>query len=363
MFGGLAAVIIFVLIYTRRMSHEHLRKETDCLNCGTTVTGPYCQQCGQKNLVPKQSLWHLITHFFNDITHFDGRFFKTLKLLLARPGFVSAEWVRGRRTAYLDPVRMYLFVSALSVLVIFSVIDPPDYKYVSQSSEQARMLQTIRDTAENEFGFYVQQLPDTLGKVFVLTLEDEYQHGLAYYDSLQRSLPVSKRASGLDRYLDRGAVQAYQVYNHDPFNFLPTLVRKWLGAVSKVFFISLPVFACLLALLYVRRRKKFYFVSHAIFSLHFYIVCLLWLAITLPVFVWLSGKSEGAGTIQTIENLLSLVIPLFMFIYLFIAMKRFYEQGWIKTFFKAVILYFSNGLVLVFLILMFLINSFVNMGS
>lgn len=158
-------------------------------------------------------------------------------------------------------------------------------------------------------------------------------------------------------------MQAYQVYNHDPFNFLPTLVRKWLGAVSKVFFISLPVFACLLALLYVRRRKKFYFVSHAIFSLHFYIVCLLWLAITLPVFVWLSGKSEGAGTIRTIENVLSLVIPLFMFIYLFIAMKRFYEQGWIKTFFKAVILYFSNGLVLVFLILMFLINSFVNMGS
>src|SRR5687768_8413396 len=83
------------------VSHDHIRKERDCLNCGTVVTGQYCQECGQKNVEPRQSLWHLITHFFNDLTHFDGKFFLTLKLLIIRPGFVSEEYVKGRRTKYL----------------------------------------------------------------------------------------------------------------------------------------------------------------------------------------------------------------------------------------------------------------------
>ena len=80
----------------------------------------YCHICGQENVEPKESVWHLVTHYFNDITHFDGKFFSTLKLLLLRPGFLPAEYVRGRRASYLNPIRMYIFTSFLFFLIFFS---------------------------------------------------------------------------------------------------------------------------------------------------------------------------------------------------------------------------------------------------
>jgi len=344
------------------MAHEHLRKEKDCLNCGSIVAGPYCQECGQKNVVPKQSLWHLITHFFNDFTHFDGRFFLTLKLLLLKPGFVSKEWVKGRRTKYLDPVRMYLFVSAVAVLVIFSTISPPPHNYVSSTSQEALILDSVRKNSTDGFAFYIEDLPDSAGEIFVLNFSDEFKHGVAHYDSFQSSLPVDKRAGRLEAYLGRKASLAYQVYDHDPFNFLPNMVRKWIAATSKVFFISLPLFSILLVLLYIRRRKNFYFVTHAIFSIHFYIVCLLWLAFTVPIMEALPEDGKGTSIASITEMTLNILIPVFMFVYLFLAMKRFYEQGWVKTFIKATLLYITNGTILILLIVIFLLNSFISMG-
>ena len=102
------------------MSHLTERKEKDCLNCGTMIQGRYCHVCGQQNLEPKESVWHLVSHIFNDITHFDGKFFTTLKDLLFKPGFLSREYVKGRRASYLDPIRMYVFTSAIFFLVFFS---------------------------------------------------------------------------------------------------------------------------------------------------------------------------------------------------------------------------------------------------
>ena len=58
--------------------------------------GRYCHVCGQENVEPKESFWHLLTHFFNDITHFDGKFFITLKDLLFKPGFLSKEYMIGQ---------------------------------------------------------------------------------------------------------------------------------------------------------------------------------------------------------------------------------------------------------------------------
>lgn len=103
------------------MSHRPQRKEKDCLNCGTIVQGHYCQNCGQENIEPKETFWGMVTHFFYDITHFDGKFFVTLKDLFFKPGFLSAEYIRGRRVTYLHPIRMYIFTSALFFLVFFTV--------------------------------------------------------------------------------------------------------------------------------------------------------------------------------------------------------------------------------------------------
>ena len=103
------------------MSHLAERKEKNCLNCGTTVVGKYCHVCGQENVEPKETFWQLASHFFANITHFDGKVFTSMKDLILRPGFLSNEYMSGKRASYLNPIRMYLFTSFVFFLVFFSL--------------------------------------------------------------------------------------------------------------------------------------------------------------------------------------------------------------------------------------------------
>ena len=103
------------------MSKTKERAEKICLNCNTELYDRYCHKCGQENIEPKQSFWHFVSHFFYDITHFDGKFFSTLKYLIWKPGFLSSEYIKGRRRSYLDPIRMYVFSASLFFLIFFSM--------------------------------------------------------------------------------------------------------------------------------------------------------------------------------------------------------------------------------------------------
>jgi Protein of unknown function (DUF3667) len=137
------------------VSHSKERKEKDCLNCGTLVGGRYCQVCGQENTEPKETVWTLVSHFFNDITHFDGKFFSSVKYLLTKPGFLPAEYIKGRRAGYLHPIRMYVFTSAFFFIIFFSVFNPEKMigKEKSRDVQLAELkgarvaLQTTLDTA------------------------------------------------------------------------------------------------------------------------------------------------------------------------------------------------------------------------
>jgi hypothetical protein len=127
------------------VSHLKERKEKTCLNCHTALIGRYCHICGQENLEPKETVWHLVQHFFNDITHFDGKFFSTVKYLLRRPGFLSAEYMAGRRASYLNPIRMYVFTSAIFFLILFSLKRPSDMVNIKDSPEVEESKKTVQE--------------------------------------------------------------------------------------------------------------------------------------------------------------------------------------------------------------------------
>src|ERR1700761_9014191 len=108
------------------MARHHLRNDKTCLNCGKIVEERFCSHCGQENLEPVESVGHLIGHFFEDLTHFDGKFFVTVKDLLIKPGFLTREYVAGRRMTYLNPIRMYIFISAVFFLALFAGMGEED---------------------------------------------------------------------------------------------------------------------------------------------------------------------------------------------------------------------------------------------
>ncbi len=133
------------------MSHLPQRKEKNCLNCGTTVIGKYCHVCGQENIEPKESVWHLISHFFNDITHFDGKFFTSLKDLVFRPGFLSKEYMNGKRVSYLNPIRMYLFTSFVFFLIFFSAVNVNENGIIADISVKGKTLKQINELSPEDF--------------------------------------------------------------------------------------------------------------------------------------------------------------------------------------------------------------------
>jgi len=130
------------------VSHLKERKEKICLNCKADLYGRYCHVCGQQNLEPKETVWHLVLHFFNDITHFDG---STVKYLLRKPGFLSSEYMAGRRASYLNPIRMYVFTSAIFFIILFSLQSPDKIVKVKETAEVGKGLPALaKDSAKLE---------------------------------------------------------------------------------------------------------------------------------------------------------------------------------------------------------------------
>jgi len=80
-----------------------------CANCGTPVHGNYCGQCGQKGHLHK-SVLHLGEELIHGLLHFDTKGWRTLPLLIARPGQLTRRYIDGQRTRFVSPLALFLFM-------------------------------------------------------------------------------------------------------------------------------------------------------------------------------------------------------------------------------------------------------------
>jgi Protein of unknown function (DUF3667) len=84
-----------------------------CPNCGAGLGGAFCASCGQKATPLNPSLRDVLHNFVEEVFNVDGRTFQSIRLLLTRPGFLTREYVEGRRVRYVSPIRLYLLFSVL----------------------------------------------------------------------------------------------------------------------------------------------------------------------------------------------------------------------------------------------------------
>jgi hypothetical protein len=89
-----------------------------CLNCGAALAGDYCAACGQKAGPLNPTLGDFLRDLTQELLNVDGRIFRSLRLLLTRPGFLTLEQLAGRRARYVAPLRLYLLFS----LVFFATM-------------------------------------------------------------------------------------------------------------------------------------------------------------------------------------------------------------------------------------------------
>ena len=91
--------------------------ENKCKNCESKLYGKFCATCGEKIYTEKdKSLRNLIEEVFHFITHFDGKFFNSLKTIYLYPGKLSLDYSNGIRQKYYKPISLYLFIVVLYLL-------------------------------------------------------------------------------------------------------------------------------------------------------------------------------------------------------------------------------------------------------
>ncbi len=111
-----------------------------CQNCGNQVTQRYCGACGQRAEPPVHSLVHFSQVAAEDLTHADSRLWRTLGALLYRPGFLTVEFLAGRRARYLPPVRLYLVLSV--AFFLFAAATQPKLA-VLQFSDDGKSVRPV----------------------------------------------------------------------------------------------------------------------------------------------------------------------------------------------------------------------------
>ena len=84
-----------------------------CHNCGIRLTGKYCAACGQKALPLSVTVHDFFHEFIHETLHVDGRIFQSIRRLLVSPGFLTREYIQGRRARWISPIRLYLIFSIL----------------------------------------------------------------------------------------------------------------------------------------------------------------------------------------------------------------------------------------------------------
>jgi hypothetical protein len=89
----------------------------NCGNCGTPLAGAYCHACGQRGHLHR-SLLHLAEEILHGVLHFDTKSWRTLPLLVARPGLLTRRYIDGQRARHVPPLALFLFTMFLSFLVV-----------------------------------------------------------------------------------------------------------------------------------------------------------------------------------------------------------------------------------------------------
>ena len=259
-----------------------------CRNCGVPVDGAYCAACGQETALRLPTLREFLREAAGRYVALDGRFWRTMFALLARPGFLTREYLAGRRRRYIRPARLYLFATLIFFAVTRLLVGPIDiFEVRADTPEEAKYLSPDK-------GFNVQMGEDAFGSL-------ELQKRWNRFNNLRRSDKAEQLGEGMLRYA--------------PY----------------ALFVLLPAFALLLKLVYLGRRRRYprrprLYGEHLVFAAYDHafvfvaatiMLLLLGRTIALTIGVWVVG------------------------LYLLVSMRSVYGGPWIGLLLRAFVLFVS----------------------
>jgi Protein of unknown function (DUF3667) len=252
---------------------EHLLRP--CLNCGSPDVGKFCPDCGQRSHTPVHSIGHFAGEAFEALTHMDSRLWRTLWSLVARPGFLTREYIGGRQVRYLPPVQLYLVMSVLFFVLARGL-----------GGEGPVVLEVgVADASKRSDPSRAEAYCTQLG----------YEGPFA--EQIRPRLIAGCQGAALD-----GG---------------EALLAAFLANVPRALFLLLPVIALVMKLMYWRPRH--YYVEHLLLLIHNHSAAFVVLALIMVV-----GAIPGIGFLQyAVLAAAALYLPW----YLYKSLRRVYGQS------------------------------------
>ena len=237
-----------------------------CPTCGQQFIGSYCVACGEKRVSHHDfSTRHFIEESVEGVTHFDNKFFRSIRDLLLRPGLLTKNFEEGRKVKFMKPMQLFIVCNVLFFLLVGGT------------------------------NLFAVQLNSYLGSA-----KD------ALFDT--RSYFTQKFGTGAD------------------LPQLTAVFQEKMASQSKSFIILfIPFFALACALFFYRRRKPL--ALHLVFATHFFSFLLIFFTLFYLLFElpnkWLFHLSSASfNTFGTFFNFTALVV------YFTLAVRRYYRIKW-----------------------------------
>jgi hypothetical protein len=253
------------------------------------LTGPYCSQCGQRDIDYHQSIGTVFRDFLDSFLAFDGKVIQTLWFLLSRPGELTLRFLQGQQIRFLNPIRVYVSVSLVFFLVLHF----------------AKPASTV------------------------LVLKGDSPAG-----QLENAAPNEQKAAADQQFVAKmiGKYGSEQEFGSH-------LVAEFVERLQWMILLCVPIYAGLLKLIYLRNGRPY--LAHLVFAFHLhsaFFVCAL-----VQTLLDAISSALHPGWIKWVVGLLDLWLA----VYLFLAQKKVYGQTWGRTAIKFLGLYAAYAVVLV----------------
>ncbi|MBK7342795.1 MAG: DUF3667 domain-containing protein [Saprospiraceae bacterium] len=337
---------------------------TKCLNCQNPVQpeDQFCSSCGQKNAPVLISTRLLVADLFNNIYAWDNRFFRSVREL-CKPASLTIQFFNGKRQNFIPPARLYLFSVILHLAVLsyfgkatfFNISDKDRNtgKELVRLRDQMNVILAFQDSMHanslhrQEDNLFIQQKYSVLEAEFN-QLNDTVNFNLLGTTPLLSFSLYDLEVLSIDSLTNRIEDQSWTIRLLGSQFVKSYRNPKALGSfvvarLSWMMFLILPFVGLILALLYYRQKR--YYIEHLIFALHYHVAAYLIVSIgvILDYFMYASWANG------------SMLVALF---YVFLALKKYYGQGWFKTSFKFFALHLAYFFIFLALLSMLFIISF-----
>lgn len=349
-----------------------------CQNCGAVLLGEHCYACGQPTEGLVRHFSSIIGDFLDSVLGLDSRIVRTIGPLLTRPGYLSSEYFAGRRVRYVSPVRLFVFLSLLAFFAAqlsFNINVNQAQDDAEQTAAEGKAagisgamtvaeVERTRDAALAELANARRETSSVPGVALALetaegALREEAQQRIAQLSEAEaKGLPAptedeedihvqlfgeddnwdaESNPVKLDWLPDAGNARLNDMVGRAMDNSRrirrdPNLLKDaFLKTVPTTLFVLLPLFALMLKLAYVFKKRLY--MEHLIVALHShsFLCAAMLLALVLDA---LSTWSEPVGWLSGTLGWLEVALLVWMPLYLLLMQKRVYGQGWPMTLLK-----------------------------